>query len=170
MTVPTQLQIAGWREWLGLPDLGIDKIKAKLDTGARTSALHAVYIKPFERDGVEWVRFVVHPRQRSIKSSVEVESPILDWRRITSSNGERQDRPTITTDVHWFGLSWPIELTLTNRNNMGFRMLLGREALRQRITIDPGRSYLNGKPKRPKRSKKKRRKSARMPTSKKQLY
>ena len=144
-----QHQLAGWREWIALPELGIDFIKAKLDTGARTSALHAVRLVNLERDGAEWVRFTIHPRQRSTKNSLRVELPVLEWRKITSSNGVRQKRPVIVTDISFFGQTWPIELTLTNRKNMGFRMLLGREALRQRLVVDSSRSYIGGKPGRP---------------------
>lgn len=141
-----QHQLAGWREWIDLPDLGTEAIKAKLDTGARTSALHAVRLVTFERDGGEWVRFTIHPRQRSTRNSLRVELPVLEWRRITSSNGVRQRRPVIVTSMSFFGQTWPIELTLTNRKNMGFRMLLGREALRNRLVVDSSRSYIGGKP------------------------
>ena len=141
-----QHQLAGWREWIALPELGIDGIKAKLDTGARTSALHAVRLVTFDKDGAEWVRFTIHPRQRSTRNSLRVELPVLEWRRITSSNGVRQKRPVIQTTMSFFGQTWPIELTLTNRKNMGFRMLLGREALRQRLVVDSSRSYIGGRP------------------------
>ena len=141
-----QHQLAGWREWIALPELGIESIKAKLDTGARTSALHAVRLVNLERDGAEWVRFTIHPEQRSTKNSLRVELPVLEWRKITSSNGVRQKRPVIVTNISFFGQTWPIELTLTNRRNMGFRMLLGREALRQRLVVDSSRSYIGGKP------------------------
>lgn len=151
LTVRKQHQIAGWREWIALPDLGIEAIKAKLDTGARTSALHAVRLQPFDMGGAEWVRFTIHPRQRSTKNSLQVELPVLEWRKITSSNGVRQKRPVIVTQMAFFGQVWPIELTLTNRKNMGFRMLLGREALRGRLVVDSNRSYVGGRPERPRR-------------------
>ncbi len=143
---PSENQLAGWREWLSLPDLDIPRIKAKLDTGARTSALHAIGLEEFEQAGTRWVRFTVHPRQRSERSAVQVESEVLDWRDITSSNGQQQRRPVIVTNISMFGHAWPIELTLSNRTSLGFRMLLGREALRNRIVVDSGRSYMAGRP------------------------
>lgn len=144
--VAHQHHVAGWREWIEMPLFGISRLKAKLDTGARTSALHAVRLQTFRIKGQERVRFIVHPEQRSTEHSVAVETEVLEWRSITSSNGERQQRPVIVTDIRCFGLSWPIELTLTNRTNLGFRMLLGREALRSRLVVDPGRSFIGGKP------------------------
>ncbi len=138
-------QIAGWREWIELPELGIARVKAKLDTGARTSTLHAVRMEAFEVEGQEWVRFVVHPRQRTTTGSVKVETPVLEWRSITSSSGHKQRRPVIVTQIGFFGETWPIEITLTNRDSLGFRMLLGREALRNRLVVDSGRSYIGGK-------------------------
>lgn len=161
-----QHQLAGWREWIDLPELGIEAIKAKLDTGARTSALHAVRLVTFEKDGAEWVRFTIHPRQRSTKNSLRVELPVLEWRRITSSNGVRQRRPVIVTSMSFFGQTWPIELTLTNRKNMGFRMLLGREALRQRLVVDSSRSYIGGKPARERRPRRKAKAAVRASTTK----
>jgi len=138
-------QIAGWREWVVLPDLGISAIKAKLDTGARTSALHAFELETIEREGVEYARFEVHPDQDSNKGSVRVEARIQEWRRVRSSNGTSQLRPLIHTSIDLLGERWEIDLTLTNRDEMGFRMLLGRQALRRRILIDAGASYLGGR-------------------------
>lgn len=134
--------VVGWREWLALPDLGITQIKAKVDTGARSSALHAFDIHRCDRDGVEQVRFRVHPRQRDTTLTITAAAPILAERWIRSSSGQRQYRPVITTWVTLGEQRWPIELTLTNRDAMGFRMLLGREAVRRRFLVDPGRSYL----------------------------
>lgn len=136
------LPALGWREWLALPDLGVGAIKAKIDTGARSSTLHAFAVTPFERGGRPWVRFTVHPVQRSAYPTVETESPLHDERLIRDSGGKEQLRPVILTTVEVDGERWPIELTLTNRDAMGFRMLLGRQAIRGRFVVDAGRSYL----------------------------
>lgn len=144
--VRRQKQVSGWREWIALPSLGLPRLKAKLDTGARTSALHAVKLEVFHRHGQEWVRCVVHPKQRSTRSSVVVEARVIEWRDVTSSNGLKQRRPVIAADISFFGETWPIELTLSNRTDLGFRMLLGREALRDHLMVDASRSFLGGKP------------------------
>lgn len=136
------LPTIGWREWIQLSDLGEFEIKAKVDTGARSSSLHAYDLEIVERDGVEWVRFVVHPLQRDTEVTVECEAPLLEQRWVRSSNGELQLRPVIRTEVRIAGRTWPIDLTLTARDVMGFRMLLGREAVRRRFIVNPGRSYL----------------------------
>lgn len=139
-------KIIGWREWLVLPELGIDFVKAKVDTGARSSALHAFKIDRFERDGQPWVRFKVHPVQRNTKETVSCEAPIHDERTVRSSVGHEQHRIVIRPEVEVLGERYAIDLTLTNRDAMGFRMLLGREAVRGRFLVDPGRSYLGGQP------------------------
>ena len=149
-----QIQVCGWREWIELPTLGLPRIKAKLDTGARTSALHAVRLETFHQGQKEWTRFVVHPKQRKTTSSVTVEAEVLEWRSITSSNGQKQRRPVIAASIKFFGDTWPIELTLTNRTDLGFRMLLGREALRNRLVVDSSRSFIGGKPRLDKSDKK----------------
>ena len=136
----------GWREWVSLPELGVDWIKAKVDTGARTSALHAYEMERFERDGLEWVRCVLHPFQRDVTESIEVEAQLVDERIVRSSSGKPSLRPVIRTTLGHGADRWSIELTLVSRDEMGFRMLLGREALRGRLVVDPGRSYLGGKP------------------------
>lgn len=133
--------VLGWREWVTLPDLGIDTIKAKIDTGARTSALHAYKITPFEEDGRRQVRFVVHPVQRHKLPEVHCVADVVDERMVTSSSGHRERRLVIRTPLKVGGHTWPIELTLTDRDEMSFRMLLGRQALRRRVLIDPGRSF-----------------------------
>lgn len=137
--------VVGWREWLRLPELGVGLIKAKVDTGARTSALHAENIRFIRRGARRLVRFTVHPRQRSTKLAVEAVAPLIGERTVTSSSGESEIRPVIRTSVNLGGDEWPIEITLTRRDVMGFRMLLGREALRGHTIVDPGRSYLTRK-------------------------
>jgi hypothetical protein len=137
-----QLPIIGWREWLNLPDLRIDGIKAKIDTGARSSALHAFYICQFQQNGKEMLSFQVHPHQRNNRYAVTAEAELLEWRQVRNSSGEAQLRPAIQTTVKLGDQQWHIELTLTNRDVMGFRMLLGREALRRRFLVNPGQSYL----------------------------
>ena len=135
----------GWREWLALPDLGVGAVKAKVDTGARTSALHAFDVETFERGGEKWVRFAVHPVQRDTETTVEAEAPLADVRWVRSSDGRRSRRPVIRTRIRLAGVCWTAEITLVRRDLMGFRMLLGRQALRRRFVIDPGRSFLAGR-------------------------
>ena len=133
--------VIGWREWVGLPDLGIDQIKVKVDTGARTSSLHAFKITPFTKDNAQYVRFFVHPLQRRRKPEIECTALVVDQRTVTDSGGNATERYVIRTTL-WIGeKQWPIELTLTNRDEMGFRMLLGRQAIRRRCVVDPGRSF-----------------------------
>jgi hypothetical protein len=131
----------GWREWVGLPDLGVEAVKAKIDTGARTSALHAWDIEPFRRAGQLWLRFELHPIQRSKAMKVRCEARAVDERVVRNSGGGVERRYIIETELRLGARSWPIELALTNRDQMGFRMLLGRTAL-GRALIVPGRSFL----------------------------
>jgi hypothetical protein len=138
-----QLPIIGWREQLALPDLGIPEVKAKIDTGARSSALHAFDVETFERDGKPMVRFKVHPYQRDAQRTVTAEAELIDQRQVRNSGGQAQVRPVIETTVEINGYTFPIELTLTNRDAMGFRMLLGRQAVRRRFLVDAGRSFLH---------------------------
>lgn len=129
-----------------MPDHGVEWIKAKVDTGARTSSLHAFGVEAFTRDGAPWVRFEVHPWQRSTGDAVTVEVPVLDQRWVRSSSGERERRHVVSLPVRVAGATTTVEVTLANRDAMGFRMLLGRQAIRQQFLVDPGRSYLGGRP------------------------
>lgn len=138
-------QTIGWREWVALPALGIDRIKAKVDTGARTAALHAWQVRRFERDGELWVRFEVHPVQRDNGIRAACEARLAGEKVIRNSGGLREKRPVIVTDVKLGTHTWPIELTLTNRDQMGFRMLLGRASVRGRFVVDPSTSYRSRK-------------------------
>ncbi len=141
MTAP----IIGWREWVALPGLGVAAVKAKIDTGARSSSLHAWDVEVIDGGrGPARVRFVIHPVQRDLSLTVAAEADLIGVRDIRSSNGEVESRPVIRTVMRLAGRSWPIELTLTRRDQMGFRMLLGRRALRRRFVIDPGRSFAAG--------------------------
>jgi hypothetical protein len=128
-----------------LPAFGVRAIKAKLDTGARTSSLHAFELHPFLRDGTQMVRFEIHPVQRSRAATVQVEAEVKDERVVRNSGGQEELRPVIETLVDIGGISWPIELSLTRRDEMGFRMLLGRQALRGRVVVDPGSSFRAGR-------------------------
>ncbi len=128
-----------------LPDLAADDpLKAKIDTGARTSAIHAWDIEHFDRDGEAWVRFSLHPRQRDDEHVVLAEAKLVEEREVRSSNGEVENRCVVSTTLALGGDAWPIELTLTKRDQMGFRMLLGRTAMAGRLTVDPGVSYRAG--------------------------
>jgi len=134
--------IVGWREWVRLPELGDVRVKAKIDTGARTSAIHAWKIQPFDKDGENWVRFELHPNQEDNKTRVACEALVLDSRLIKSSNGQEQRRYVIRTPLRVGPFVWPIELTLTRRDEMGFRMLVGRTALNPGALVNPSKSFL----------------------------
>ena len=140
---------AGWREWVGLPDLDVEYIKAKLDTGARSSALHAFNLVEFQREGVSWVRFSVHPWQRSAEDEQTIELPVHDRRTIRSSTGHMQQRYVVRMNLRLLDQTFPVDVTLARRDSMGFRLLIGREALRQGFVVDSGRSYLGGRPPKP---------------------
>ncbi len=133
--------VIGWREWVSLPELGIERIKAKIDTGARTSALHAFNIEVYKKGGQEWVRFDIHPYQKNDTEIQTCTCPVRDIRVITNSGGSRERRIVIESQLTAGTLSWLIELTLTNRDQMGFRMLLGRAALKGRFLVNPGSSF-----------------------------
>ncbi len=136
--------VAGWREWVSLPGLDVRAIKVKLDTGARTSALHARRIRPFERNGKVWVKFEVNPVQRGRKIAIDCEAPVVSQRTIRSSSGQAETRYVIKTPVHMGNRHRMIEITLTNRDEMGFRMLLGRSAMKRWLLVDPSKSFLQG--------------------------
>ncbi len=138
--------ILGSEEWASFPELGIPTIKARVDSGAKTSALHAVNITPFLKDGENWIKFDINPIQNNVKTIIHCEALIVDKRVVKSSSGYREQRFVIKTDLKLGDEIWPIEVTLTNRDSMGFRMLLGREAMSGRILVDPEQKYLLGQP------------------------
>lgn len=136
----------GWREWVALPELGIDSIKAKVDTGARTSTLHAFEVEPYEESGVQMVRFGLHPIQKRTDLELFCKAPVVDRRWVSDSGGHREQRWVIRTPVRLGAIEWPLELTLTNRDSMLFRMLLGRTGMGRHFVVRPDASYLLGKP------------------------
>jgi len=138
--------IVGSEEWCSFPDLGIPTIKARVDSGAKTSALHAINIAPFIKDGENWVKFDINPIQNNVKTIIHCESKLIDKRIVKSSSGFREQRYVIGSELEIGGKNWPIEITLTNRDSMGFRMLLGREAMSGRVLVDPEQKYLSGEP------------------------
>lgn len=138
----TAKKCLGWREWVRLPDWGVKKIKAKLDTGAKTSALHAEDVKIVKFRGKKYVKFRVFPFQRDKKKSKKIRAELLDVRPVKSSGGHVTQRPVVLTHLQIDDEIWPIQITLVNRDIMGFRMLIGRQALKHRFLIDPGKSFL----------------------------
>lgn len=143
--------ILGWREWVSLPALGIDRIKAKVDTGARTSALHAFDVQLVEENGEKFVRFRIHPKQKDLGTVIECEALLLDEREVRDSGGHCEKRYVIETEIAIGPNRHAAEVTLTNRDSMGFRMLIGRTTMKGLYLVDPARSYLVGKrKKRPK--------------------
>jgi hypothetical protein len=141
---PRLLPQIGWREWVGLPGLGVDAVKAKVDTGARSSSLHAWDVEIVPGRLPVTVRFVVHPFEHDETVTIVAEAPLIDEREVRSSNGEVELRPVIRTDVAVAGRQFPIELTLTRRDAMGFRMLLGRSAVRSQFVVNPDDSFMGG--------------------------
>ena len=144
----------GWREWVSLPQLSVDTIKAKIDTGARTSALHAEDIEIYTRRNRRFVRFTITPMQRSRSNIIRASAPLVEKRHVKSSIGVSTYRPVISTHVKIGEDSFPIEITLVDRDVMGFRMLLGRQALRKRFIVDPAKSFITRKVKKPAKSSK----------------
>lgn len=140
----------GWREWVALGGLGIKRIKAKIDTGARTSSLHAYDIKKVKVGRKIYVQFKVHPLQRNLSGEVTARAEFVEMRWIRDSGGKLTERPVIVTQVTMGPYTWDLELTLTNRDEMGFRMLLGRQAVRNLFLVDPAKSYLVGERKKKK--------------------
>lgn len=140
--------VIGWREWVQLPELGVLETKAKVDTGADNSSLHAFNVERVERNGVDYVRFEVHPKQRSKKPTIQCEAPLAMVKKVKNPGGRSELRPMIRTKVVVAGVELEALVNLTSRDEMGFRMLLGRRTLRNRFVIDPGRSYLGARPRR----------------------
>jgi len=138
--------VIGWREWVALPDLGGAVVRAKIDTGARTASLHAFGLELFERNGKEYARFAIHPDHRSPGPAVIVETPVLGHRAVRNPGGRSEERPLIRTKVVIGRYRFTAELNLTRRDTMGMPMLLGRQTLRRRFVVDPGRSFLVGPP------------------------
>ena len=144
--ITSSTPMLGWREWVGLPELNIDQIKAKIDTGARSSALHAFAIEPYRKEGQRWVMFAIHPKQKHSDIFIECHAPIKDRRIVSDSGGHKQRRYVIETQLILGQSVITAEITLTNRDSMLFRMLIGRTAMNNRFIIDPNSSYLQGKP------------------------
>ena len=138
--------LVGWREWISFPDFGAFQVKAKIDTGARTSAIHATKIEAFEQDDMQLVRFCLFPDQDDHDRFIECVAPLIEQRVITNSGGSEEMRFIVAADIALGDHRWTIDLSLTQRDDMGFRMLLGRTAVRKRFLVDPGRSYLQGEP------------------------
>lgn len=132
----------GWREWVSLPGLGLSRIKAKIDTGARTSALHAFALRPYKEGDQQRIRFDIHPVQHNTDVVVTCDAAVIDIRPVTDSGGHTEDRYVIMTPIELGDSTWPIEITLTERDSMLFRMLLGRSAIRKRFLVNPGRSFI----------------------------
>ena len=136
----------GWREWVALPDLGIGLIKAKVDTGARTSCLHTFRTEPYTENGERRVKFWVHPTQNDLQEVIECDARVLDERNVSDSGGHKESRLVVETTLVVGDQSWPIEMTLTNRDSMRFRMLIGRTAMAGRAIVCSEASYLAGQP------------------------
>ncbi|HEY2346089.1 MAG TPA: RimK/LysX family protein [Xanthomonadaceae bacterium] len=141
---PKAKPVLGWREWIALPDLGIHAIRAKIDTGARSSALHVDAFDTFHSGGREWVRFTVATGSAA-ENQVVVESTVHDRRQVTDSGGHVSERIFLLTRLVLAGQAYPVEINLTSRRNMLFPMLLGRTALKRRFVIDPARSFRAGR-------------------------
>lgn len=141
-------KVIGWREWVGLPDLGVIEVKAKVDTGADNSSLHAFEIERFDEGGIDMVRFEIHPRQRKRKPSISCVAQVAGERKVRNPGGRLETRPVIRTTLVVAGEELEALVNLTTRDEMTFRMLLGRRTVRSRFVVDPGRSYIGGRPSR----------------------
>lgn len=146
MKLPHPLITIGWREYISLPEFHLPAIRAKIDTGAASSAIHATRIEYFQDGDRDMVRFNIHPHRRNIHDTVTVVAPLIEHRPIKSSTGHRQIRPVIETEICLGDQQWKIELNLTNRSLMGYRMLVGRQALRKRFLVDASKSFLQSQP------------------------
>ncbi|MEL7296947.1 MAG: RimK/LysX family protein [Pseudomonadota bacterium] len=143
--VSSDRTVIGWREWAALPELGVERIKVKIDTGARTSALHATSIEPYEKDGERRVRFRLQPGRKESTIMPLRDARVVDTRDVTNSGGQVEKRFVIETDIVLGEQRWSMEVTLTSRDTMKFKMLLGRTAMRGRLLVDPQRSFLTGR-------------------------
>lgn len=139
------LLTVGWREWVSLPDLGLPAIKAKIDTGAKTSALHALNVEPFNRDQKNYVLFMINPIRKNDDLTIQCEALVKDQRMVTDSGGHKEMRYVIETLLEIDNQHWLIDMTLTSRKNMRFKMLLGRQAMNDKILVDPSLSYQHGR-------------------------
>lgn len=150
--LPEKALILGWREWVALPDLGLPQIKAKVDTGARTSTLHAFELRTYTEEGQQKVEFKIHPKQRNLDIVETCTANVIGEKVVSDSGGHKEQRLVVVTPLVIGAYSWPIEITLTSRDNMMFRMLLGRTAIEGIATVDPSKSYLVGQRPRKKKS------------------
>jgi len=139
-----RLQVLGWREWVQLPDLVDVPIKAKVDTGAKTSSLHAFFIEPYSKNGSPWVKFLLHPNQKDNDLEVECHAAVADRREVSDSGGHKEERYVIESTIVLGREILIAELTLTDRDSMSFRMLIGRNLLRGAYTVDCSASFLMG--------------------------
>ncbi|MFZ0625169.1 MAG: RimK/LysX family protein [Acidimicrobiia bacterium] len=139
-------KVIGWREWVQLPDLGVIEMKAKVDTGADNSSLHAFNLERFSKDGVDYVRFEIHPKRRTRKPAIQCEAPLVTEKKVKNPGGRTELRPVIRTPVIVAGVEMEALVNLTSRDEMGFRMLLGRRTIRKTFMVDPGRSYVGERP------------------------
>jgi len=145
MTKTTRITI-GWREWVEMPEFDVIEVKAKVDTGADNSSLHAFNIEPFSKAGIPHVRFEIHPRQRKSKPSISCEAEVVKERTVKNPGGRTELRPVIRTRLKVAGREIDALINLTTRDEMTFRMLLGRRSVRKDFLVDPARSYLGGRP------------------------
>ena len=147
-----ELKLIGWREWVSLPDLGIERTKAKVDTGARTSSLHAFDMKIYTRAGKDFVKFNFQAEQDSAAKTINCKAKVIDYRNVKSSNGQVERRPVILTTIRLLEEKWLTEITLTNRDEMGFRMLFGRASIKNKFLVDAGKSFYGNRKKKKIRS------------------